>query len=213
MFPPQPEPTPASAWFGPTVSPSELTEMLGFLGANNGVAVLVWPRDQHHLERLDIVGIPRLLLVPAAVDPPPRRLLEDSVLLPASDTEIHRRLIRLCRSAATRRLHAGPPTVEADGRLLFGRHHIALPGGMTDLARALAHRFETPIPGAALLATLPPELRSAPHLAARVAKLSRLIEVLGLEAIPAGHDHYVMRRCHVLLEWSPASRPALRSVA
>ncbi|HEV7865018.1 MAG TPA: hypothetical protein VGR20_20140 [Acidimicrobiia bacterium] len=214
MFRPQAEPIPASAWFGPMISPAELTELLGFLGANNGAAVLVWPRDKHHLERLESLGIPRLLLLRAGQLPPPSpRVLEDFILLPASDAEIHRRLVRLCRSAATRRLDAGAPIVDADGRLLLGHHHLALPGCITKLARALAEHFETPLPEAALLATLPPELRSAAHLAGHVAKLSYLIEALGLEAIPAGHDRYLMRRCHVFLEWARPGKPPLRTVA
>jgi hypothetical protein len=213
VFPPLPDPIPASAWFGPMVGPSELNEMLGFLGANNGAAVLAWPRDRRHLERLDAVGIPRLLLVARGEIAPPRGLLQDSVLLPASDVEIHRRLVRLCRSAATRRLHAGPPVVDEEGRLLLGRHHVDLPACTADLARALIARFEEPIPGAALLVTLPSELRSPPHLAARVAKLSTLIEVLGLEAVPVGHDDYVLRRSRTLLEWKPVPRVPLRTVA
>ena len=213
VFPPPSDPIPASAWFGPMVGPSELNEMLGFLGANNGAAVLAWPRDRRHLERLDAVGIPRLLLVAAGEIPPPRGLLQDSVVLPASETEIHRRLVRLCRSAATRRVHAGPPVVGADRRLLLGRHHVDLPPCVTDLARALASQFETPISETVLLGTLPPDLRSRHHLAAWVAKLSNLIEVLGLESVPAGHDRYLMRRSRALLEWSPASRPLLRTVA
>jgi hypothetical protein len=195
------------------VGPSELSEMLGFLGANNGAAVLAWPRDRRHLERLDKVGIPRLLLVAPGETAPPRGLLQDSVVLPASDVEIHRRLVRLCRSAATRRLHAGPPVVEDDGRLLLGRHHVDLPACATELTRALVSRFEEPVPGAALLAMLPADLRSPPHLAAWVAKLSTLIEVLGLEAVPIGHDDYVLRRCRALLEWRPDPRVPLRTVA
>ena len=213
IAPPQSDPIPASAWFGPMVSPSELNEMLAFLGANNGAAVLAWPRDRRHLERLDAVGIPRLLLVAAGEIPPPRGLLQDSVVLPASAAEIHRRLARLCRSAATRRVHAGPPVVGADRRLQLGRHHVDLPPCVTDLARALASQFDTPISEAVLLGTLPPDLRSRHHLAAWVAKLSNLIEVLGLESVPAGHDRYLMRRSRALLEWTPASRLQLRTVA
>jgi hypothetical protein len=207
------DPIPASAWFGPVVGPWQLREMLGFLGATSGAAVLVWPRDRRHLQRLDAVGIPRLLLVAPGRTPPPRGLLQDSVVLPASAAEIHRRLARLCRSAATRRLHAGPPVVDAGGHLRLGRHHVDLPPCVVALSRALASGFDTPISEAVLLAALPPDLRSRPHLAAWVAKLSNLIAVLGLEAVPAGHDRYLMRRSRALLEWSPANRLPLRTVA
>jgi hypothetical protein len=207
------DPIPASAWFGPVVGPAELNEMLGFLGANSGAAVLVWPRDCRHLERLDAVGIPRLLLAAPGKTPPPRGLLQDSVVRPVSEAEIHRRLVRLCRSAATRRLHAGPPVVDADGRLRLGRHHVDLPACVTALSRALAAEFDAPIGEAALLGALPPDLRSRLHLAAWVAKLSDLIAVLGLEVVPAGHDRYLMRRSRALLEWTPANRLPLRTVA
>lgn len=202
---------PASAWFGPMIAPAELGEMISFLGANNGVAVLVWPRDQHHLDRLDAVGIPRLLLVSATDEPPPRGLLQDSALLSAPDADIHRRLVRLCRSAATRRLHAGLPVVDADGRLLLGRYGIDLPGCLAELARVLAGCFETPVPESALLACLPPDHRSAQNLAGQTARLSEFAGDLGLEVVAAGPDAYLLRRCRALLEWSPGTRHPLRT--
>lgn len=215
MTPPQSDPIPASAWFGPAIGHHELDEMLAFLGANNGAAVLSWPRDARHRERLDAAGIPRLFLVPAGEEAPPRGLLEDSVQVPASQAEIHRRLVRLCRGAATRRLHAEPPTVGDDRRLLYGRHHVDLPECAAGVGAVLAAAFETPVPATDLLAVLPVEARSPQHLAARVARLSAKIEMLGLEAVSAGHDTYVMRRCRSLQEWSPTHRPrlALRTVA
>jgi hypothetical protein len=215
MRPPQPDPVPASAWFGPAVGPHELDEMLSFLGANNGVAVLAWPRDERHLERLEAAGIPRLLLVAPGEEPPPRGLLEDSVRLPATEEDIHRRLVRLCRSAATRRLHTEPPTVSEDHRLAFGCHEVDLPDCAAGLAADLAAAFETPVPEAVLLEALPPEARSSLHLAARAARLSGRIEVLGLEVVSADHNAYVLRRCPAIREWCPVHRPAsgLRTVA
>jgi hypothetical protein len=215
MRSPQPEPIPASAWFGPAVGHHELDEMLAFLGANNGAAVLSWPRDRHHRDRLDAAGIPRLFLVPPGEEPPVRGLLEDSVCVPVSQTEIHRRLVRLCRSAATRRLHAAPPAMAGDGRLDFGGHHVDIPQCAAGVATALVGAFERPVPAAELLAALPPEARTSLHLAARVARLTTRVEMLGLEAVEAGHDAYVLRRCRTLQEWAPThrTRPALRPVA
>ena len=217
MRPPRLEPVPASAWFGPDVGHHELDEMLAFLGANNGAAVLTWPRDRRHRDPLDAAGIPRLFLVPPGEEPPIRGLLQDSVCLPVSETEIHRRLVRLCRSAATRRLHAAPPAVEGDGRLVFGGHHVDVPQCAAGVATTLVGAFERPVPETELLAVLPPEARTSLHLAARVARLSSRVEMLGLEAVAAGHDAdaYVLRRCRTLQEWAPAhrARPALRTVA
>jgi hypothetical protein len=39
-------------WFGPSITASEERELMSFLGAHNGVAILCWPRDSAHLEHL-----------------------------------------------------------------------------------------------------------------------------------------------------------------
>src|ERR1700730_5747898 len=50
--PPGPTAVPSTVWFGPLVPPGVARELIAFLGAHHGVAVLHWRRDARHVEHL-----------------------------------------------------------------------------------------------------------------------------------------------------------------
>ena len=67
------------------------------------VVVLCWPNDAEDVIRLHDHGVPCLLLLDAAADPPDLgSLLVDWVRLPADERDLTARLSRLRRYAAAR---------------------------------------------------------------------------------------------------------------
>jgi len=95
------EVVPSTVWFGPVVPPNVARELVADLGAHHGVAVLHWPRDAGHVEQLARLGLPRLLLVSRDADAPAGcGPLQDWLRWPATNDEIHVRLLALYRRAA-----------------------------------------------------------------------------------------------------------------
>lgn len=188
---------PSSAWFGPSVGGSQERELMAFLGSHSGVAVLQWPRDAEHLELLTRVGIPRLLLVhPSPHVPPADGPLQMALGHSASQADIHRRLLLLCRQAAHRRSVARCPRMDEENRLHAGNGSVELPPIAQRLARVLVARFGRPVEDDHLLA---PEVvglsMSAAALEGQLARLCQLVNPIGLEVVPAsGHSH-TMRWC------------------
>jgi len=191
------EVVPSSAWFGPTLGGSQELELLAFLGAHNGVAVLQWPRDAGHVALLARVGLPRLLLVHPSLDPPPPDgPLQESLPLSAADDDVHRCLVALCHRAGVRRAAGGGPLVDGEGWVRVGDGRVQLPPVEHRLADVLVAHFGLPVDDAELLSA---EERCQPMVPAalegHLARMCRRVNALGLEVAATPGGGHVLRWC------------------
>jgi DNA-binding response OmpR family regulator len=92
------------------------------------VALLAWPADADHRDRLAALGRPRLLVVdPTAAPPSSADLLEDWVRSPADPEELAFRRATLAERARRRARPAVLPVLDADDILRLGDEWLALP--------------------------------------------------------------------------------------
>src|SRR5205807_9723310 len=81
------------------------------------VAVLRWPEQAGDVERLERLGVPRLLLVEPGVAPPEgESCLQDWLRLPAEDRDVGARLRALAHQSAS---HPVLPAVDPVGQLSY----------------------------------------------------------------------------------------------
>ena len=188
---------PSSVWFGPGLRTNEVHELMAFLGAHQGVAVLQWPRDAGHLEALTTVGLPRLLLVhPSSEDPPADGPLQQALPASADGDAVHGHLIALSRRAAQWRAQAGTPVLDESGAMRVGARRIELPPIAGRLAVALVARFGCPVDAELLSArSVPGTSLTMSRLRGHLARLNRLINPLGLEVAHEGGGGHLMRWC------------------
>lgn len=148
--------------------------------AGTDVVVVHWPEQRDELDRLARQGVPRLLLVAPAADPPEGGdILQDWVRLPGDERDVRARLSGLRRRAADL---APPPAVDSHGRLLFGRAWVQLSPIHERLARSLLAADETVVPDTDLMATgWPGGTPTSNTLRVHLHRLRRLIRPLGLE--------------------------------
>src|SRR5439155_18194247 len=112
---------------------------LAWLTESRDVAVLHWPAEAAEAERLDRVGVPRLLLVdPAAKPPTSGSCLEEWLMLPASDVELQTRLANLAKRAAS---HPRPPAIDDFGQLTHRSRSLFLSPLDQRLAQALIENY------------------------------------------------------------------------
>jgi len=184
-------------WFGRGLGGSEVQELLAFLGAHNGVAVLQWPRDAHHIDPLSKAGLPRLLLVhPSPQAPPADGPLQTALPSSADSGDIHVHLIRLGDQAARWRSKAGPPSLDGESGMQVGDRRTELPAVEHRLAGILATWFGWPVDDELLFASEASDSSlTAARLRGHLARLSRLINPLGLEVSAVGGESHVMRWC------------------
>jgi len=182
---------PSTVWFGPSVPEPIEEDFKAFLGSHHGVAVLMWPRDREHGAHLDAVGIPRLVLVPPDVSPPPRAPLQQWLPAAAGHDQIHDALVGLARIAELRRLRAGAPTFDADCVLHLGDGSVEVPAADAGVVEILVDNYEQPV-DTVLLASPEPD---ASVLHGRLRRLARQLSCLGLEIVPVADDAFVLRRC------------------
>jgi two-component system OmpR family response regulator len=156
------------------------------------VVVLCWPSDADDVVRLHDHGVPCLLLVDAAADPPDlSSLLVDWVRLPADDRDLTARLCRLRRHAVA---PAVLPTLDGYGRLAFGDRWVELTPIEERLAEALIESFSTVVPGPALVARgWPGAPPSTNALRIHLHRLRRRIEPIGLEVRMLRGSGYLLR--------------------
>jgi len=103
------------------------------------VVLVRWPAESDRRDWLANQGIPRLLLVEGAVDPPPADCLEDWIRVPAADLDVKRRLEDVSARAAQHVLEV--PLIDGDGVLRFGNSWASLSPVDARLAGALVERF------------------------------------------------------------------------
>lgn len=186
---------PTSVWFTADLRGSE-QELLCFLGAHNGVAVLQWPRDAGRVDPLSRVGLPRLLLVhPSSNAWPGDGPLQKVLPFSADNDEIYKSLVLLAERAAERRSKARRPFVDERGCMRTPEGRVHLPPVALRLARALLADFGQPVGDDTLVSDARcPSLKDR-ALQGHLARLCQLINPLGLEVAMAREDHHVMRWC------------------
>ena len=144
------------------------------------VVIVQWPEEQEDVKRLADLGIPRLLLVAPAADPPDAAdLLEDWVRMPSDDRDIRARLKSLRRRVEARESR---PIVDRHGRLLFRGAWVQLSPIEERLARVLAEADEAVVAEDDLLRRgWPSGNPTANALRVHLHRLRRRVERLGLE--------------------------------
>jgi hypothetical protein len=144
------------------------------------VVVVHWPEQRDELARLASQGVPRLLLVAPAADPPDGGdALQDWVRLPGDERDVRARLSGLRRRAANRDPAA---TVDGHGRLLFRGSWVQLSPIHERLARRMIDGAEAVVAEEALLDHGWPDGHpSSNALRVHLHRLRRLIAPLGLE--------------------------------
>ncbi|HXX88728.1 MAG TPA: hypothetical protein VEI83_00730 [Acidimicrobiales bacterium] len=188
---------PSSAWFGPGLCGSQEQEVLAFLGVHGGVAVLQWPRDASHIPTLAATGLPRLLLVHPSLEPPPAEgVLQLALPYSSGDREITHALATLSQRAARRRALSGRPVIDESGSMWAGDGRVPLPPGAQRLAGLLVGRFERPVDDSDLMdAEGPVAPITRQCLNGRLARLSQLVNPLGLEVAATRGGGHIMRWC------------------
>ena len=168
------------------------------------VVVLCWPSDAEDVIRLHDHGVPCLLLLDAAADPPDLgSLLVDWVRLPADDRDLTARLSRLRRHAAA---PAALPTLDGYGRLTYGDRWVELTPIEERLAEALIESFGTVVPGPVLAARgWPGAPPSANALRVHLHRMRRRVESIGLEVRMLRGSGYLLQ-----IADAPSGRPSDR---
>lgn len=187
----------SSVWFGPTVGHKDERELMAFLGAHNGVAVLQWPRDAQRAHVLAEAGLPRLLLVHPSPEPPPAcDRLQMALPQDADVDEIRRCLESLRTSAAMLRLSAVTPRLDDNGTLQAGGGRVELLDRQRRLARALLDHFGEPVGDDELL-SCGAQLASRNCLDGLLDRLCEAVNPLGLQVAELPGDAHVMRWCPI----------------
>ena len=142
------------------------------------VALIVWPRDAEHAEEMRVAGLPRLLMLSAATDPPVcDDELQDWVRVPSDPMEVSARIHALQLRAARLRW----PSLDDDGRFSVGGHWIALSPIEVRLMRVLVDQFGAMVSRADLARSAWPD--TAPtrnQLDVRLRGLRRRLHPMGL---------------------------------
>ena len=104
------------------------------------VVLLRWPVERSRRDRLQAEGVPRLLLLDSAIDPPEvLDCLEDWIRVPAVEIDVQARVAALSVRSAEH--SAEGPALDGDGVLRFAGTWVSLPPVETRLTRAFVDRF------------------------------------------------------------------------
>jgi DNA-binding response OmpR family regulator len=154
------------------------------------VVVLRWPEQILDVERLERLGVPRLLLVEPGVEAPDGdSCLQDWLRLPADDADVRVRLHALaCRAAS----HALLPTIDTYGQLSYRGRALFLSPLDQRIASELIERFEAVVIVDDLKKAWP-EVASTQALRVHISRLRHRIASLGLTITSIRNVGYVMR--------------------
>ncbi|HSS10412.1 MAG TPA: winged helix-turn-helix domain-containing protein [Acidimicrobiales bacterium] len=157
------------------------------------VVVVHWPEEREEAERLAELGVPRLLLVAPAADPPEAGdVLQDWVRLPGDERDLRVRLRELRRRAAD--LEAAP-VVDSHGRLVFRRSWVQLSPIEERLASRLVEAHADVVSEESLLQHgWPSGHASSNALRVHLHRLRRRIRKLGLEIRGVRNEGWVLQR-------------------
>ena len=142
------------------------------------VVVLRWPGQAEDVDRLEQLGVPRLLLVEPGVPPPEGvSCLQDWLRLPAEDADVGARLRALAHRAAS---HPVLPAVDAFGQLSYRGRTLFLTPLEQRVAQVLCEHFGTAVDDDELRTQVWPEGATTQALRVHISRLRRRIGPLGL---------------------------------
>jgi len=169
-----------------------VTEFASLLTWNDrhDVVVLRWPEQASDVDRLDALGIPRLLLVEPGVPPPQASsCLQDWIRLPADDADVRARIEMLGRRPSW---HPTLPRVDDAGQLLYRGQSLFLSPLDERLARVLIEHFGELVPEETLLEHGWPTGTTIQSARVQFSRMRRRIAPLGLTITRARGTGYVM---------------------
>jgi DNA-binding response OmpR family regulator len=155
------------------------------------VVIVRWPEEAAHVERLRVLGTPRLLLVrQGAAAPGSTDCGEDWIRLPAEDADVRLRVSALAARAAR---HTVRPEVKGDGRLSFRGRWVGLSNTEEALAGVLSERFGEVVDHASVQAAAwRGEQPSSGAVRVHMTRLRKRIQPLGLAVRTVYNRGYVM---------------------
>jgi len=173
---------------------------------HHDVVVLRWPEQALDVERLDALGIPRLLLVePEAAPPQVSSCLQDWIRLPADDADVRARIEVLSHRPTW---HPSRPCVDDVGLLSYRHQSLFLSPLDERLARLLIEHFGEAVPETTLLEHGWKSGTSIEAMRVQVSRMRRRIAPLGLGITRVRRNGYVMH--HETIE---AAKPSPRRSA
>jgi hypothetical protein len=163
---------------------------LVYAGISRDVVVLRWPEQEGERERLEHLGIPRLLIVESGVAPPNGdSCLEDWLRLPADDCDVRARLLSLARRAQR---HPMVPVVDDFGQLTHRGVSVFLSPVDQRVAEVLVESFGTAVRDEELARRAWPAGSSGQTLRVHISRLRRRIAQLGLTITSVRNVGYVL---------------------
>jgi hypothetical protein len=179
------------------VAANEAVGHLDYAGGARDVVVLRWPEQGAERERLERLGVPRLLIVEAGVAPPSiDSCFEDWLRLPADDCDVRARLLSLSHRAAH---HPLVPVIDDFGQLSYRGASVFLSPVDQRLTEALIEDFGTAVRDAALTRRAWPGGSRDQTLRVHISRLRRRISPLGLTLTSVRNVGYVMHEHSLVL--------------
>jgi len=141
------------------------------------VVVLRWPEQAQDVDRLDRLGVPRLLLVEPGVAPPEHEsCLQDWVRLPADDADVRVRLRALSHRPAR---HPVVPSIDTVGQLSHRGQTLFLSPLDQRLAELFIDHFGDLVADDAIREKAWPEGTTTQAVRVQVSRLRRRIAEVG----------------------------------
>ncbi len=169
---------------------ADAAPQLALASQHHDVVVLRWPEQTDDVARLDLLGVPRLLLVEPGAEPPTSAsCLQDWLRLPASDADVRARLHALSSRAEH---HPSRPTVDTLGQLSHRGQAVFLSHLDQRIAEVLVRRFAEAVPDDDLRAQVWPEGATEQALRVHISRLRRRLVPLGLTITCVRNVGYAM---------------------
>jgi len=154
------------------------------------VVVLRWPEQADDVDRLDRLGVPRLLLVEPGVAPPDHdSCLQDWVRLPADDADVRVRLRALSHRPAH---HPVVPSIDTVGQLSHRGQTLFLSPLDQRLAELLISHFGDLVAEDEIRGKVWPDGTTTQAVRVQVSRLRRRIAEVGLTITCMRNLGYVM---------------------
>jgi two-component system, OmpR family, response regulator len=170
---------------------SDATTLLLWASQHRDVVVLRWPEQILDVERLEQLGVPRLLLVEPGVEAPDGdSCLQDWLRLPADDADVRVRLHALARRADS---HAVLPTIDPYGQLSYRGRALFLSPLDQRIVSELIEHFDAVVMVDDLKNAWP-EGTSTQALRVHISRLRHRVASLGLTITSIRNVGYVMRK-------------------